>query len=157
MFGTSTKKGAALYSAVVAGLTVAAGAAIFYNTNFDDVLAVARPLIDKKRFTFDLATELVTMLKIQVDYSEEAHHDNLVRNAPLQMMLSVVNHLGFHGQYKPRSFCGKFAWLALNARNIIILVTIASNTPITVREKLSPLDESGMEQPPSLSIVSNRK
>jgi mediator of RNA polymerase II transcription subunit 16 len=104
-------------------------------------------------FTFDLATEVVAMLKIAVDYSEDAHHDNLVRNAPLQMMFSVINHLGFHGQYKPRSFCGKFAWLALNARNIIILVTIASNTPITVREKLSPLDESGM--PPNSLFCCN--
>jgi mediator of RNA polymerase II transcription subunit 16 len=44
-----TDKSVALYSAVIAGLTIATGAAIFYNTNFDDVLAVARPLIDKKR------------------------------------------------------------------------------------------------------------
>lgn len=33
--------------------------------------------------------------------------------------------------------------LALNVRNAVVLVTIASNTPLTVREKLSPLDEPG--------------
>jgi mediator of RNA polymerase II transcription subunit 16, fungi type len=127
----------------VAVLAIVTGAAVFYNANFDDVLAVARPLMEKKRFTFDLAVEVVNMLKISVDYSEEAHHDSLMRNSNLQMMLSLVNHLGFHGQYKPRSFCGKFAWLALNARNIIILVTLASNNTIMIKEKRSPLDEAG--------------
>jgi mediator of RNA polymerase II transcription subunit 16 len=33
--------------------------------------------------------------------------------------------------------------LALNARNVVILITIASNTPLNIREKLSPLDENG--------------
>lgn len=81
------------------------------------------------------------MLKIPVDYSEEAHHDQLVRNSSLQLCLSIMNHLGFHGDFQPRSFCGKFAILALNLRNMVILVTLASNAPPNLREKLSPLDE----------------
>lgn len=81
------------------------------------------------------------MLKVPVDYSEESHHDNLVRNHSLQLCLSIVNHLGFRGEFKPRSFSGKFALLSLNIRNIVILITIASNTPGNMREKLSPLDE----------------
>lgn len=83
------------------------------------------------------------MLKVPVDYSEESHHDKLVRNTHLQMCLSIIDHLGFNGQYQRRAFGGKFSTLALNARNIVILVTIASNTPPGIREKISPLDEPG--------------
>lgn len=85
--------------------------------------------------------EIVRMLKIPVDYSEDTHHDSLVRNSSLQMCLSILNHLGYKGMFQPRSFGSKFAMLALNARNVVILITIASNTPVNIREKLSPLDE----------------
>lgn len=81
------------------------------------------------------------MLKVPVDYSEDTHHDSLVRNSSLQMCLSILNHLGYKGMFQPRTFGGKFAMLALNARNVVILITIASNTPVNIREKLSPLDE----------------
>lgn len=81
------------------------------------------------------------MLKINVDYSEEAHHDQLVRNNSLHLCLSILNHLGFRGEFKPRSFYGKFSMLALNMRNIVILITIASNTPSNLKDKLNPLDE----------------
>lgn len=81
------------------------------------------------------------MLKIPVDYSEDTHHDSLMRNGHLQMCLSILNHLGYKGMFHPRSFGSKFAMLALNARNVVILITIASNTPVNIREKLSPLDE----------------
>jgi hypothetical protein len=87
--------------------------------------------------------ELVRILKVTIDYSEEAHHDSLVRNNNLQLCLSVLNHLGFRGQFKPRTFGGKFSVLALNIRNIVILITIASNTPVTLKQTLSPLDEHG--------------
>ena len=83
------------------------------------------------------------MMKIAVDYSEDAHHDQLVRNSHLQLCLSILNHLGFRGEFRPRDFCSKFALLALNVRNIVILITIASNSPINLKEKLSPLDEPG--------------
>lgn len=140
---------------------MAAGSSIFYTTTFDDVLAVARSFVDKKRmsdiscregdhvansaagFTFDFTNEVISMLKVAVDYSEDTHHDKLVRNTQLQMCLSILDHLGFKGQYKPRAFGSKFSTLALNARNIVILVTIASNTPPNIREKISPLDEPG--------------
>lgn len=81
------------------------------------------------------------MLKIPVDYSEEIQNDNPVRNQSLQLCLSIINHMGFRGEFKPRSFSGKFALLSLNIRNIIILITFAINTPSNMREKLSPLDE----------------
>ena len=71
------------------------------------------------------------------------HHDALMRNAPLQACLSIMNSLGFKGDYRRRSFQSKFATLDLNVRNVVILITLASNTPVTVREKMSPLDEHG--------------
>lgn len=83
------------------------------------------------------------MLKVTVDYSEEAHHDSLVRNSNLHLCLSILQHLGFRGEYQPRTFGGKFAMLALNVRNIVVLITIASNTPVTLKQTLSPLDEPG--------------
>src|SRR5689334_12071395 len=83
------------------------------------------------------------MLKITVDYSEEAHHDSLVRNNNLQLCLSILTHLGFRGEHQPRTFGGKFANIALNVRNIVILITIASNTTTTKSLTLSPLDEPG--------------
>jgi mediator of RNA polymerase II transcription subunit 16 len=94
-------------------------------------------------FPYDWVMEMVRMLKVSVDYSEEAHHDQLVRNNNLQLCLSILNHLGFRGEFKPRPFSGKFAMLALNVRNIVILITIASNTPMNLKEKLIPLDEPG--------------
>ncbi|KAM0276145.1 hypothetical protein ACHAQH_007033 [Verticillium albo-atrum] len=131
----------AQYAAVVAALTVAASAATFYQVNSDDILAAARPYADKKSFTRDWINELVRMLKVPVDYSEEAHHEALVRNSSLQLCFSILNHLGFKGEFNPRSSSGKFAFLSLNIRNVVILITIASNTPTNMREKLNPLDE----------------
>ena len=89
-------------------------------------------------------SELTRILKIQIDYTEETHHDSLMRNAPLQSCLSIMNSLGFDGEGRPRSFMGKLSMFSLHMRNIVILVTLASNTPVTVREKMSPLDEPGM-------------
>lgn len=134
------------------------------HVNIDDILAAARPHAAKKGMLFvqcpppcqprglaltsvsldfvkDWVTEMARMLKAAVDYSEEMHHDALVRNTSLQLCLSVMNHLGFQGEFRPRAYIGKFSLLSLNIRNIVILITIASNTPHTMREKLSPLDE----------------
>lgn len=132
---------------------------MFYQNNYDDLLAIVRPYTTKKSmstfrylpyacshgigFVQDLVTELIRILKIQIDYSEEIHHDSLVRNGSLQYCLSIMNALGFRGDFHPRSFQGKFSMLFLNVRNVVVLITIASNTPVTVREKLSPLDDPG--------------
>lgn len=102
-------------------------------------------------FSYEWVNELVRILKVTVDYSEEAHHDSLVRNNNLQLCLSILNHLGFRGQFRPRTFGGKFAVLALNIRNIVILITIASNTPVTLKQTLSPLDEDGEQREPLTS------
>ncbi|KAL2255836.1 hypothetical protein VTK26DRAFT_2634 [Humicola hyalothermophila] len=128
-------------NAVVAALSLATSAAGANQISCDDILAIARPFAQKPDFTYAWIRELVNMFKIPVDYSEEAHHDQLVRNSLLQLCLSIINHLGFHGDFQPRSFGGKFAMLALHVRNIVVLITIASNTPVNLKEKLNPLDE----------------
>lgn len=92
-------------------------------------------------------TEIIRMLKVHIDYSEDAHHDSLVRNHQLQLCLGLLNHLGFNGEFRPRSFSSKFAMLALSVRNIVILITIANNTPLNLKEKLNPLDEPGKQAP----------
>ncbi|CAJ0546019.1 Ff.00g094920.m01.CDS01 [Fusarium sp. VM40] len=131
----------ALYSGSIAALTVTAAPCLFYQNNYDDMLAIVRPYTFKKRFVQDWITEIIRILKIHIDYSEETHHDSLVRNGSLQYCFSIMNALGFRGDFSPRSFQSKFSMLFLNVRNVVVLVTIASNTPVTVREKLSPLDE----------------
>ncbi|KAM0504405.1 hypothetical protein ACHAP8_002813 [Fusarium lateritium] len=129
------------YAGSIAALCVTAAPAMFHQNNYDDILAIVRPYTTKKRFVQDWVTELIRILKIQIDYSEDTHHDSLVRNGSLQYCLSIMNALGFRGDCSPRSFLGKFSMLFLNVRNVVVLITIASNTPVTVREKLSPLDE----------------
>ncbi|KAG5914069.1 hypothetical protein E4U53_004717 [Claviceps sorghi] len=84
---------------------------------------------------------MIRMLKIQVDYSDETHHDALMRNLSLQFCLSIMNSLGFKGESQKRSFQSKFAMIDLNLRNIVILITLSGNAPSTFREKLRPLDE----------------
>lgn len=130
------------YAAVVAALTLAVSTASLTQINYDDVLATARQFVDKPKFAYDWIMDIVRMLKINVDYSEEAHHDQLIRNHSLLLCLSILNHLGFRGEFRPRAFCGKFAMLALNVRNIAILITIANNTSSNLKDKLlNPLDE----------------
>ncbi|PHH87861.1 hypothetical protein CDD83_8302 [Cordyceps sp. RAO-2017] len=129
------------YAATIAGLAVTAASSIWYQGNYDDMLAMVQPLTTKKRFPQDWVSELIRILKIQVDYSEEMHHDSLMRNSPLQACLSIMNSLGLRGESRRRSFQSKFSMLDLNVRNIVILITLASNTPVPVREKMSPLDE----------------
>lgn len=134
-----------LYDAVLSGLTMAAANSTQQNTNYDDILAVTRPFVEKHpRFLHELVSTLVFMLGVNVDYSEEAHHDQLVRNMQLHFVMSVLNHFGFRGDFTPRSFNGKFTMLGLNVRNVIILITLASNSPLNpMKEKISPLDEPG--------------
>ncbi|KAL8295215.1 hypothetical protein RB600_000950 [Gaeumannomyces tritici] len=128
----------AQYYAVVAGLAMSVAAASSH-TNYDDILAIGRQFIDKPRFAYDWVMEVARVLKIHIDYSEEAHHDQLVRNHHLQLCLSILHHMGLYGEFRPRSFGGKFGAVALGIRSIVILITIASHT--YKADKLVPLDE----------------
>lgn len=134
-----------LYDAVLSSLTMALANSTYQSTNFDDILAVTRPFVETHpRFLNDLVSTLVFMLGVNVDCSEESS-DNLVRNMHLLFVMSLLNHFGFSGDFKPRSFNGKTSMLSLNVRHIIILVTLASNTPNSPNSpiKISPLDEPG--------------
>ncbi|KAK1837279.1 mediator of RNA polymerase II transcription subunit 16 [Podospora conica] len=129
------------HDAILAALSVSLSAGFHYQTNFDDVLAIARPFADRQEFVYKWLRSVSNMVKVLVDYSEETYHDQLVRNHPLAFCLSIMNHLGFHGESKPRAFYGKFAMLTLNLRNVVLLITIANNAPGTLKEKLNPLDD----------------
>lgn len=80
-----------------------------------------------------------------MDYSEETHHDVLVRNTTIQFCLSIQQSLGFKGEFNSRTFSGKFAWLVLQLRNITILISMAANLNvpggINGGDKTSPLED----------------
>jgi mediator of RNA polymerase II transcription subunit 16, fungi type len=85
---------------------------------------------------------MVRMMKMIVDYSEETPHDHLIRNNQLQLCFSILNHLGWKGDYQTRHFRSKLAMTALNLRNIVILITIAHNQQGT-RGATTPMDDAG--------------
>ena len=132
-----------IYGASVAALTIAAAGCVYTSSSCDDVLAIAHPLAEKKRFTQDWIQELIRILKIQVDYSQEIHHESLMRNTALYTCMSIMSSLGYRGENAARSFQSKFANICLNVRIIVITTTLASNTPLQARDKMSPLDEPG--------------
>jgi mediator of RNA polymerase II transcription subunit 16 len=103
-------------------------------------------------FAFDWLVELSRILKVHVDYSEETHYDVLIRNTTIQLCLSIQNSLGFRGEFYPRTFAGKFSWLVLQLRNIVVVVTMAANMKVPGgpnSERTSPLED------PGLSLISD--
>lgn len=102
-------------------------------------------ILNNLDFAYDWLIELSRVFKINVDYSEEQHYDVLIRNTTIQLCLSIQNSLGFKGENSPRSFGGKFAWIVLQLRNIVVLVTMAANmkVPTANNDKSSPLDDPG--------------
>lgn len=98
-------------------------------------------------FAFDWLVEISRILKTTLDYSEEQHYDVLIRNTSIQLILCIQNSLGFRGEFNPRTFPGKFSWLVLQLRNIVVLVSMASNLNVpggaNPNEKTSPLDDPG--------------
>ncbi|KAH6719322.1 mediator of RNA polymeras-like protein II transcription subunit 16 [Leptodontidium sp. MPI-SDFR-AT-0119] len=133
-----------LYSAVITALSLSCATSVMRNVNYDDLLATASKHASPQ-FTYDLLTELSRILKVNLDYSEETHHDVLVRNTTIQLCLCIQNSLGFKGQFNPRTFSGKFAWLVLQLRNIVVLVTMAANLNVpggpNANDKTSPLED----------------
>ncbi|KAI0445978.1 RNA polymerase II mediator complex subunit Sin4 [Xylaria telfairii] len=128
-------------SAVIASCATATGTAMTNNSNFDDILAVARKFPHKDQFAVKWVTDLVQFMRITVDYSEDVPHDHLIRNQHLQLCFSIFNHLGWNGEFNARHFRSKLSTLALNLRNTVILVSLASSAPSAVRAASSPLDE----------------
>ncbi|KAI0117720.1 RNA polymerase II mediator complex subunit Sin4 [Nemania sp. FL0031] len=128
-------------SAVIASCAMATAAATNNNSNIDDILAVARKFPRKDQFAVKWVTDLVQIMRITVDYSEDVPHDHLIRNQHLQFCFSIFNHLGWNGEFKSRHFRSKLSTLALSLRNTVILVSLASSAPSAVRAASSPLDE----------------
>ncbi|KAH7329090.1 mediator of RNA polymerase II transcription subunit 16 [Stachybotrys elegans] len=127
------------YRATLAALAIATASATWTQSNYDDLLAIVRPHLDTRRFIQDWLMEFIRICKIQIDYSEEVHHESLMRNMNLQSCLGIMHNLGFVAESGVRSFQSTFAKLELDLRNVDILITLASNTPF--REKMSPLDD----------------
>ncbi|KAI0007080.1 RNA polymerase II mediator complex subunit Sin4 [Xylariaceae sp. FL0662B] len=128
-------------AALVASFTISTAQVATQSGNIDDILAVARNFIHRGTFAVDWVKTLMTMLKMTVDYSEDAPHDHLIRNNILQLCFSILNHLGWKGEFKSRSPSGKLSMLAVSLRNIVILISLASNTPNIVKGQTTPLDE----------------
>ncbi|KAI1141912.1 RNA polymerase II mediator complex subunit Sin4 [Hypoxylon sp. FL0543] len=128
-------------SALVASFTISTAQAASHGANIDDILAVARNFASRETFAVDWVKTMMQMMKITVDYTEDAPHDHLIKNSALQMCLSIMNYLGWKGDFKPRQAWGKLSMLALNLRNIVIMITLSSN-PIPINKStMTPLDE----------------
>ena len=117
------------------------------NSNYDDILAIGHRYTSRQSecscisetesdkltragFSYDLQSEICRALNFSVDYSEESHHDTLIRNPSVQLCLTVQNSLGFNGDTQSRSFGAQIAWISLQARNCIVLMTMASNMKV---------------------------
>ncbi|XXG98201.1 ATP-dependent DNA helicase Hrp3 [Hypoxylon texense] len=130
-------------SALVASFTISTAQAATQGANIDDILAVARHFVHKDGFAVEWVKSMVMMMKIAVDYTEDAPHDHLIKNSVLQMCLSIMNYLGWRGSFQPRQAWGKLSMIALNLRNIVIMITLSSNTISMGANKntMTPLDE----------------
>lgn len=98
-------------------------------------------------FQYDWLTEVSRVLKFILDYSEEAHHDTLIRNPSVQLCLSIQNSLGYKGDGHPRAFSAKLAWISLQIRNCVVLMTMAANMKVPDPEqqkKISGLEDAGV-------------
>ncbi|KAI8958722.1 mediator complex, subunit Med16 [Daldinia sp. FL1419] len=128
-------------SALVAAFYISTAQAVAQGANFDDILAVARNFVDKDSFVVEWVKTQVQQMKITVDYTEDAPHDNLIKNNILQVCLSFLNYLGWRGDFQPRKGWGKLSMLALNLRNIIVMITLSNNQIPLGKSTITPLDE----------------
>lgn len=129
-------------SALVAAFYISTAQAVTQGANFDDILAVARNFINKDSFAIEWVKTQVQQMKITIDYTEDALHDSLIKNGILQVCLSIINYLGWRGDLQPRQGWGKLALLALNLRNITVMMHLSnSQIPIHNKTTITPLDE----------------
>jgi mediator of RNA polymerase II transcription subunit 16, fungi type len=101
-------------------------------------------------FPLDLLSDVARVLNFHVDYSDESHHDTLVRNPSIQLCLSVLNSLGYNGDLQPRRFGAKMAWISLQIRNCVVLMTMTTSVklpdpehPQNPQKKLSGIEDAG--------------
>lgn len=108
-------------------------------------------------FAFDLVSEVSKTLKFNVDYSEEAHHDSLIRNPSIQLSLSIQNALGYNGDAHKRTFESKIGWISLQLRNCVVLITMAMNIRVPTQDqskKVLGLEDSGKFTPSTMIVQS---
>ncbi|KUJ20418.1 mediator of RNA polymerase-like protein II transcription subunit 16 [Mollisia scopiformis] len=130
-----------MYGATIAALSLSIGTAVMRGVNYDDLLATVKKHATPQ-LIYDLLTDTSRIFKLQADYSEESHHDMLVRNTSIQLCLCLQNSLGFKGEFNPRTFSGRFSWLVLQLRNIVVCVSMAANLNPMGPDKVSPLEDS---------------
>ncbi|OBT52775.1 hypothetical protein VE04_06832 [Pseudogymnoascus sp. 24MN13] len=133
------------YAAVIAGFSMACSTAIMNSSNHDDLMAAASKFKHLSSFAFDLVSEVSKILKFNVDYSEESHHDSLIRNPSIQISLSIQNALGYNGDAHKRTFESKIAWISLQLRNCVVLITMAMNIRVPIpdqQKKVLGLEDS---------------
>ncbi|KFY19349.1 hypothetical protein V493_08002, partial [Pseudogymnoascus sp. VKM F-4281 (FW-2241)] len=123
------------YAAVIAGFNMACSTAIMNSSNHDDLMAAASKFKHLSSFAFDLVSEVSKTLKFNVDYSEESHHDSLIRNPSIQISLSIQNALGYNGDAYKRTFESKIAWISLQLRNCVVLITMAMNVRLPIHDQ----------------------
>ncbi|KAH8592398.1 mediator complex, subunit Med16 [Bisporella sp. PMI_857] len=131
-----------VYPAFVAALALSCSTAVMLGNNFDDLLATVNKYVTPT-FTYDWLVQLRFILKPGVDYSEEAHYDLLIRNTTIQLFLGIQQSLGFRGEGWARTFAGKYSWIVLQLRHIVVYVTMAANVKPKGPggESLTPLDD----------------
>ncbi|KFY20265.1 hypothetical protein V491_03862 [Pseudogymnoascus sp. VKM F-3775] len=123
------------YAAVIAGFNMACSTAIMNSSNHDDLLAAVSKFKNVQSFAFNLVSEVSKTLKFNVDYSEESHHDSLIRNPSIQLSLSIQNALGYNGDAHKRTFESKIAWIGLQLRNCVVLITMAMNIRVPIPDQ----------------------
>ncbi|KAJ5047335.1 uncharacterized protein L3040_003162 [Drepanopeziza brunnea f. sp. 'multigermtubi'] len=142
--GTSTDD--PLYSAAIAAITLSCATAVMRNANWDDILATIQPYATAQ-FAYDWLADFTPLIKLNADFSEETHHDVLVRNTTIQLCLCIQYSIGFKGEFNPRTFSGKLAWLVLQLRSIVVVVTMAANLHLpgpggpNANERTTPLED----------------
>lgn len=87
-----------------------------------------------------------------VDYSEESHHDSLIRNTLIQTVLGISHSLGYSGDAYQRSFASMIAWMTLQLRNCVVLTTMAVNIKVP-RQNSSDQKMTGYEDPEAVRIL----
>jgi mediator of RNA polymerase II transcription subunit 16 len=96
---------------------------------------------------YDWLSEVSRIMKFHMDYSEESHHDTLVRNPSIQLSLSIQNAMGYNGDAHPRSFGAKISWISLQVRNCVVLMTMAASLkvpdPENIPNRISGLEDAG--------------
>jgi len=129
-------------SSVIAAMTMNTAQSAYAQINIDDLLAISRNFKGQPGFSSQWMAEVVKLSKIIVDYAEEVPHDHLFRNNQLQLFFSILNHIGWNGTSQPRDFQSKLSTIALNLRNIVILITIANNNTHAAGKGPTPMDDT---------------